>query len=1463
MNELTLPEESIFLEALEIEGSADLADFLDRACGSDSQLRAGVESLLRASRKSGDLLDVSECIDGPTYVPSGAEKPGAQIGPYRLLEEIGDGGMGVVYLAEQKEPVRRKVALKVIKPGMDSREVIARFDAERQALAIMDHPNISRMLEAGTTTAGRPYFVMDLVKGVPITEFCDRRKFDTRQRLQLFITVCQAVQHAHQKGLIHRDLKPGNVLVEMHDVTPVPKVIDFGVAKALGQELTEQTLHTGFGQMVGTPLYMSPEQAGGSSYDVDTRSDIYSLGVLLYELLTGHTPFARETLRSVGPDEMRRMIREVDPPRPSARISTLQAKALSTVSECRQVEPRKLSQQLRGELDWIVMKALEKDRTLRYGSADALAADLQCYLDDRPVHACPPSAVYRLRKLVYRKRALLIALTVFAVCVPLAAYGVYTLIQQTGTPDGVPSTTLAPIPSARAPGRELPGLVPEPPLIPDVGRWQLMTQRPRGVIRSAMWNRDETLLALTEANHVRIYDLSNLLLLQVFVGHTQPTTSVAWHPDGERLASASEDGTVRLWTKTGVPTHLLEGHTGPVYQVAWRPDGQQLASASADGTVRLWNPEGKLIETLDEAGRHVFGIDWSPDGKQLATVGGDIRPVGADGDVADNSLRIWDADTGKLVRRIQSFVGYSALCVDWRPDGLQLAVGYGHVYRQMHWVAKPLPDSGVRIWNSDGTSGPEVGRDKGSVSTLSWHPDGKQLAFGGRSGFVWIWNSDDQRVANTDIPRTHDLFLLTWSRNGSRLLATCRDSVRECDGKGTAVSLASKIDQSFGFYDGCWSPDGTMVAGEQIGGGTWFATSEGVSLPVPERPAGDIQAWWDIIMPDRRPGGMPAPTLEGEVTADGNTKFAWSKQGWLAAASWHDQSVRIWNDQGKLTATCKGHRGGVESVSWSPDGAQVVSGGGDSVRIWNRDGTAGPLMTGHTDEVYGVAWSPDGQWIASGSTDSTVRLWRPDGTAGPVLRGHEAGVFDVSWSPDSQKLISTSWLDSTLRVWDVASGETEWQALRLDSETTVTVSPLGFLVPGNPDVLDALLLYGVEQRDGTLDLLTPSEFRKRHGTTLLSALAARFNKFTEAHELTRSESELALALTLRADVDIKSRVQIGTLAEQLANALYFERDHWRAEQAIRTAIEIQQEVVNELPDNPLQQDVLSSRWLRLGTYLSAAGRNAEGLEAITASIAILQERIKSEPDNEMLRATLAFHFYKRAQRQPTLEAAMADIDRILEVEPDLTRPPHDFCYFLDDLLEESADPAKKQVREIAAEQQIEIVKAVYLTAAERLRQMHHDRRFADWLSGAPDRFRDPELAVKVARWAQHHIPANLKNDFLRSRAWADFRRGDAQNCIATLDQIDSHGDASEFIRAMAYQSLGKTSEARAAFDRGTEWSKGYLQEGYVIWWKEDNVPGLTPGTVRRLQAEAAAMLDAADKRQLSAVRELPAAASDQ
>lgn len=430
--------EEIFFAALEV-ATEERQAYLDHACAGDMGLRAEVDRML--SKLSGAeqffkdgpaVIDVSQIAEMPGFQDQTGllSKPeaeiGKQIGPYKLLQKIGEGGWGVVYMAEQEKPVRRRVALKIIKLGMDTRSVIARFNAERQALALMDHPNIARVLDAGATETGRPYFVMELVRGTKITELSDANNYDMRQRLEMFVQVCMAVQHAHQKGIIHRDIKPSNILVTMRDGVPVPKVIDFGIAKATcGERLTDMTVFTAYEQFIGTPAYMSPEQAEMNELDVDTRSDIYSLGVLLYELMTGRQPFDQKELLRAGLVEMRRTLREREPLRPSNRVAELDADDLTQTATHRRVEPPRLRLLLKGDLDWIVMKALEKDRNRRYQTSNALAMDVQRYLNNEPVLARPPSRLYLLQKLVRRNRAVFVSAAAVSLAL-IAGFGTST-----------------------------------------------------------------------------------------------------------------------------------------------------------------------------------------------------------------------------------------------------------------------------------------------------------------------------------------------------------------------------------------------------------------------------------------------------------------------------------------------------------------------------------------------------------------------------------------------------------------------------------------------------------------------------------------------------------------------------------------------------------------------------------------------------------------------------------------------------------------------------------------------------------------------------------------------------------------------------------------------------------------------------------------------------------------------------
>jgi serine/threonine protein kinase len=596
-------EEALFAAVLEKPTRAERAAYLEGACGDDHALRARIEALLAAHESSGGVLDAPPSALAATgaYRPL-TEGPGTRVGPYKLLQQIGEGGMGVVYMAEQLEPVRRKVALKIIKPGLDSGQVIARFEAERQALALMDHQNIARVYDAGTTESGRPYFVMELVHGVPITQFCDDNRLTPRERLALFVPVCQAVQHAHQKGIIHRDVKPSNVLVTMYDDKPVPKVIDFGVAKAIEQRLTERTLFTQFGALVGTFEYLSPEQTEMNAFGVDTRSDIYSLGVLLYELLTGTTPLERTRLRTAALDELVRIIKEEEAPRPSVRLST--SNNLPKIAAARKTEPARLSQLVRGEIDWIVMKCLEKDRSRRYDTASGLARDVERYLADEPVEACPPSAGYRLRKFLRKYRTAVATTAAIVIACVVAAVG--------------QTINIIRAERAEAEANRQREVAEEAQLLALNAKAEAVSQRDearRTAYAAGMGLAERAWEEGNPANARQLLDevpreaagrqlrgfewyyLSHLCRAQelAVMGPSDWVSGLAFSPDGRRLALGGSSGTVRIWD-ISPEFHVFSSQfdlfwpqlgnstwgQSPVLGLTFSPDGRRLASASAN-----------------------------------------------------------------------------------------------------------------------------------------------------------------------------------------------------------------------------------------------------------------------------------------------------------------------------------------------------------------------------------------------------------------------------------------------------------------------------------------------------------------------------------------------------------------------------------------------------------------------------------------------------------------------------------------------------------------------------------------------------------------------------------------------------------------------------------------------------------------------------------------------------------------
>jgi WD40 repeat protein/serine/threonine protein kinase len=1021
--------ESIFSSALTKATPEELAAYLNQACGPDAELRRHVERLLQANSQAGGFLNGSAPV-ATMDEPPALDQPGTCIGPYKLLERIGEGGMGEVWVAEQHEQIRRRVALKVIKPGMDSRSVLARFEAERQALALMDHPNIAKVLDAGSTPDGRPYFVMELVKGTPITEFCDIRKLSARQRLELFVPVCQAIQHAHHKGVIHRDIKPSNVLVELYDDRPVPKVIDFGVAKAVGQRLTDKTLYTGYGTLIGTPTYMAPEQATFNALDVDTRADVYSLGVLLYELLAGSPPFEPERLKQTALEEVLRLVREQEPPRPSARLSTSQAKA--TIAAVRQSDPDKLARLMRGELDWVVMRALEKDRVRRYDTAGGLARDVERYLKGETVEACPPTVGYKLRKFARKHKVGLATAAAFAALLLLG-------------------TAVSAWQAVRATRAEAVALVNEQQANTNAVQAEEKEQEANQQRDEAQQQRNEAqqqrdeVRALNEQLQSTLY-ASDMNLAQ----HTWETGSIAhvrellerhrpkvgetdrrrfeWYyldrlchaeilsirgaghvvfsPDGKRLASAvREPGTspdVKVWdAQTGQLVRTIKGAGSP----AFSPDGKRLATGD-DKTVKIWDAQTgqELLSIKGAGGMPVF----CPDGKRLAT-----------GD--DKTVKIWDAQTGQELLSIKSAGGAA-----FSPDGRRLAT---------------RDDKTVKIW--DAQTGQELFSVTGGGPDIVFSPDGKRLA-DARSfdGTVKVWDAQTGQLVRT----IKDAGSAAFSPDGKRLAAYAYASgrtVKVWDAQ-TGQELLSLQGHNGQINSVAFSPDGKRLAsagwdrmvhvwdaqtGQELltyKGHTGMIrrvvfSPDGTRL-VSAAMDGTVKVWDATTSPEARTFGGPTGGVYSLVFSPDGKRLAG------ADANWENPTVKVWNAQtGRELFSVKGGTGhnDFSSPVFSPDGKRLACATKDhTVKVWDaQTGQELLALKGHTNRVLGVAFHADGKRLASASADNTVKVW--DAQTGQELFSFKIGPHSgATFSPDGKRLASASgrW-QGRIRGWDGTPGD--------------------------------------------------------------------------------------------------------------------------------------------------------------------------------------------------------------------------------------------------------------------------------------------------------------------------------------------------------------------------------------------------------------------------------------------------------
>jgi WD40 repeat protein/serine/threonine protein kinase len=1054
-------EEVLFREALRRVKGPERDAFLDGVCLGQQALRGKLEALLQAHESPGPLLEpqATPTADATMVLPV-EEGPGTLIGRYKILEQIGEGGFGVVYVAEQREPVKRRVALKVIKLGMDTKQVVARFEAERQALALMDHPNIAKVLDAGATDTGRPFFVMELVKGIPITKYCDQEKLATRERLDLFIKVCHAIQHAHQKGIIHRDIKPSNILVTLHDGLPVPKVIDFGIAKATQQELTEKTVYTQFQQFIGTPAYMSPEQAEMSGLDIDTRSDIYSLGVLLYELLTGSTPFETKELLQSGVDEMRKIIREREPVRPSTRLRQTASRALpsSPLSTLRSA--------LSSDLDWIVMKCLEKDRTRRYETANGVALDIERHLKNEPVVARPPSVSYRLQKSFRRNKLVFTAAGLVGLALVLGVM-VSSWEAFRATKAGQRETTArlradeaarvadsekerAEKEAQKAKASELVarqeayasdmnlacqaqqennlGLALEllnkhrpAPQEVDLRGWEwrylwglcqsdalyTLGQHSDGAlgVRGVAISPDDKLLATIAAwdGAVNIWDLDSRRLLETPEAN-EASESVAFSPDGKMLAFATRNHGVKLWDVQGHrELTRFPRETGGRYEapaLGFSPNGRQLAISALDGPVVLWDLATQAPGlTLKGHSSPSQCLVFTPDGQTL--VSGSW----------DRTIRVWSLTNGQQIAVFTNLTGY-AHCLAVSRDGKTLASGGS--------------DTTVRIWDlAQQRQVAVLTNHTFWVSGVAFLPDEKTLASVSADCSIKLWETGTWREVSTLRGSPDELWGIAFSSDGKTLFTGAKGGkILAWDGRPRPpkARVLRRPDDARGF---AVVSHGIPICRHR---NNTFSLWNPLTLrELPEHPALDVGSWDRQIQAALSPGGERAafPTGQGLI-------FLWDVQ------------------RERVIARLPGPSG-LSFVEFSPDGKFLAAvAAGTSLRLWSveRSGEAATLTSSGAAPWINPTFAANGEAVAVGNDDGTVDVWdlRRKERGANHWKAHNGTVDGVAFMPDGKRLVTVS-EDCTAMLWDLGDLETHREvrsfARAQNAFRSVAVSPDG------------------------------------------------------------------------------------------------------------------------------------------------------------------------------------------------------------------------------------------------------------------------------------------------------------------------------------------------------------------------------------------------------------------------------------
>lgn len=950
-------------------------------------------------------------------------------GKYKLIELIAEGGMGAVWLAEQREPVKRKVAIKLIKPGMDSRAVLARFDAERQALALMDHPNIAKVLDGGVAENGRPYFVMELVKGLPITQFCDAHRLKPAERLELFIPVCEAIQHAHQKGIIHRDIKPSNVLVAMYDDRPIPKVIDFGVAKATGGMLTEQTLNTGFGAIVGTPEYMSPEQATLNSQDIDTRSDVYSLGVMLYELLVGSPPFRSAELRRKGLIEILRVIREDEPPLPSLKLSS--AEALPSISACRNTEPKSLTGLLRAELDWVVMKALEKNRVHRYESVGALSSDLKRFLAFEPVTARPYSLAYRVRKSIRKHRGIFTAIAAVSLVLiagivvssGLAVQTYFALKRAVQSELAAQADKHLAIEESKRANRasevaHLEKIASEDAR--DLAETRLYANKIR--LAQAEWDHGDPAVAIESLNSTapnsRGWEFDFLTACfgrshQNVEPNGRGYSCVTLSPDGARFIAVGQDKSISIGRiDSKKREQFWRGHDDVIASCAVSPDGKQVASASFDRTVKIWNlDEGTELRTLVGHTDRVASVAFSPDGNRIASGSW------------DKTIILWDPTTGEIQKTLTGHEG-QVYSIAFAPNGNQLASG--------------SQDGTVRVWDLTGDAPPVVLRGhQDQVFELAYSPDGQKLASCSGDRTIKIWSVVDQTEVRTLSGHTEWVTSVDFSDDGQRIAsgswdktikiwdASSGENLMTLKGHSEAIDSLAFLSNSQGLVSAGFDGIKFWTLGNQdqaftIPGHQFLVTSLAYSRDGDRIASASLDGKIKIWNASSRTEMLSVLGLTDRVLC-----VAFSSDGVQLASGGNDKKLNIWNaETGKALFSLVGHGGDVTCAAFVGKASQVVSGSKDGTLIlWDlKTRTAIRTFNGHSDEVTDIAIAPSGKTMISSSYDKTIRIWDlSNGRTLVTLQGHQDKVTCVAYAPEGTRVVSGS-LDRSIRVWDSNKG---------------------------------------------------------------------------------------------------------------------------------------------------------------------------------------------------------------------------------------------------------------------------------------------------------------------------------------------------------------------------------------------------------------------------------------------------------